>query len=144
LYVEVVGSDVSTRGPRQCQQRRERPGTRERYPWKFEKQQATTTRRALTTGDYAAELAGEVVGVVERKKLQELAGNVVDGSLLVALAELATARRAAGDPALGPGVDLPLSRCCPSLRRGGSRRALTATSCHDRAKQSSGQRTCLP
>jgi ERCC4-type nuclease len=33
--------------------------------------------------------------VVERKKLAELAGNVVDGSLLVTLGELATARRAA-------------------------------------------------
>lgn len=33
--------------------------------------------------------------VVERKKLQEIAGNVVDGSLLLTLGELATARRAA-------------------------------------------------
>ncbi|MET0903138.1 MAG: ERCC4 domain-containing protein [Acidimicrobiales bacterium] len=69
--------------------------TRERYAWKFERQQAETTRRALTVGDYAVELDGEVVGVVERKKLEELAGNVVDGSLLVTLAELATARRGA-------------------------------------------------
>jgi hypothetical protein len=35
------------------------------------------------------------VAVVERKKLAELAGNVVDVSLLVTLAELATARRGA-------------------------------------------------
>ena len=69
--------------------------SRERYAWKFDQQQASTTRRALTVGDYAVELDGEVVGVVERKKLQELAGNVVDGSLLVTLGELATARRAA-------------------------------------------------
>ena len=69
--------------------------TRERYAWKFERQQATTTKRALTVGDYAIELDGEVVGVVERKKLQELAGNVVDGSLLVRLADLAVQRRAA-------------------------------------------------
>jgi hypothetical protein len=69
--------------------------SRERYAWKFEKQQATTSRRALVVGDYAVELDGEVVGVVERKKLQELAGNVVDGSLLVTLGELVTARRAA-------------------------------------------------
>jgi hypothetical protein len=69
--------------------------TRERYAWKFERQQAVLTKRALTVGDYAVEADGEVVGVVERKKLAELAGNVVDGSLLVALAELATARRAA-------------------------------------------------
>lgn len=69
--------------------------TREKYAWKFEKQQTTTTRRALVVGDYAVELDGDIVGVVERKKLQEIAGNVVDGSLLVTLGELATARRAA-------------------------------------------------
>lgn len=69
--------------------------TRERYAWAFDKQQATTSRRALPVGDYAVELDGEVVGVVERKKLEELAGNVVDGSLLVNLGELATARRSA-------------------------------------------------
>ena len=69
--------------------------SRERYAWKFETQQATTSRRALVVGDYAVEVDGDVVGVVERKKLAEIAGNVVDGSLLVMLAELATARRAA-------------------------------------------------
>ncbi len=69
--------------------------SRERYAWKFETQQATTSRRALVVGDYAVEVDGEVVGVVERKKLAEIAGNVVNGSLLVTLAELATARRAA-------------------------------------------------
>jgi hypothetical protein len=69
--------------------------SRERYPWKFERQQVLLTRRALPVGDYAVEADGVVVGVVERKRLTELAGNVVDGSLLVALAELATARRAA-------------------------------------------------
>lgn len=69
--------------------------TRERYAWKFDNQQATTTKRALVVGDYAVEADSEVVGVVERKKLQELAGNVVDGSLLLRLGELATAKRAA-------------------------------------------------
>jgi ERCC4-type nuclease len=69
--------------------------TRERYAWKFERQQASLSKRALTVGDYAVEVDDEVVGVVERKKLAELAGNVVDGSLLVTLGELATARRAA-------------------------------------------------
>jgi ERCC4-type nuclease len=68
--------------------------TRERYAWKFERQQATLTKRALPVGDYAVEVEGEVVGVIERKKLAELAANV-DGSLLVTLAELATAHRAA-------------------------------------------------
>jgi hypothetical protein len=36
--------------------------TRERYAWKFERQQATTTKRALVVGDYAVEVDGEVVG----------------------------------------------------------------------------------
>ena len=69
--------------------------TRDRYAWKFEHQQVVLSKRALTIGDYAVEVDGEVVGVVERKKLQELASNVVDGSLLVRLGELASARRAA-------------------------------------------------
>ena len=69
--------------------------TRERYAWKFERQQVTVAKHALVVGDYAVEVDGAVVGVVERKKLSELAGNVVDGSLLVTLGELATARRAA-------------------------------------------------
>lgn len=69
--------------------------TRERYAWKFERQQVVITKRSLIVGDYAVEVDGEVAGVVERKKLAELASNVVDGSLLVRLGELATARRAA-------------------------------------------------
>lgn len=69
--------------------------TRERYAWKFEQQQAVLTKRSLPVGDYAVELDGAVVGVVERKKLQELAGNVVDGSLLLRLGELAAVARAA-------------------------------------------------
>lgn len=69
--------------------------TRERYAWKFENQQAVVVKRLLPVGDYAVELGGEMVGVVERKRLQEIAGNVVDGSLLVLLGELAAARRAA-------------------------------------------------
>ena len=69
--------------------------TRERYAWKFEPRQVTLAKRALTVGDYAVEVDGAVVGVVERKRLDELAANVVDGSLLLALGELSTARRAA-------------------------------------------------
>lgn len=69
--------------------------TRERYAWKFERQQVVLTRRALVVGDYAVEADGAVVGVVERKRLGELASNVIDGSLLMRLAELAIARRAA-------------------------------------------------
>jgi hypothetical protein len=69
--------------------------SRERYAWKFEQQQVKLSRRALVVGDYAVEVDGETVGVVERKKLEELAGNVVDGSLLVMLGELVTAKRSA-------------------------------------------------
>jgi hypothetical protein len=69
--------------------------SRERYAWKFEKQQVTLAKRALVVGDYAVEVDGETVGVVERKRLAELAANVVDGSLLVTLGELAAARRSA-------------------------------------------------
>lgn len=69
--------------------------TRERYAWKFEHQQVTVVKRALAVGDYAIEVDGAVAGVVERKKLQELASNVVDGSLLLRLGELALAPRAA-------------------------------------------------
>lgn len=69
--------------------------TRERYAWKFDRQQATLAKRALTVGDYAVEVDGGVAGVVERKRLTELAANVVDGSLLLTLGELSTARRAA-------------------------------------------------
>jgi hypothetical protein len=69
--------------------------TRERYAWKFERQQVTLERRALAVGDYAVEVGGDLVAVVERKQLPELASNVVDGSLLMRLSELATAPRAA-------------------------------------------------
>jgi hypothetical protein len=69
--------------------------TRERYAWKFSAQQATTARRALTVGDYAVELEGTVVGVVERKTLGDLAAWLVDGSLFVLLDELAVVPRAA-------------------------------------------------
>jgi len=69
--------------------------TRERYAWKFEKQQASTTRQALQVGDYAVELDGEIAGAVERKTLQDLATCLVDGSLLITLGELATLPRSA-------------------------------------------------
>ena len=69
--------------------------TRERYAWKFATQQATTVKRALVVGDYAVDLDGDVVGIVERKTLADLAGRLVDGSLPVLLGELAAAPRAA-------------------------------------------------
>lgn len=69
--------------------------TRERYPWKFEKQQATTVRRALPIGDYAVELGDDAVGIVERKTLDDLSARLVDGSLPILLGELASVERAA-------------------------------------------------
>jgi hypothetical protein len=69
--------------------------TRERYPYRFARQQARTERRALPAGDYGVELGGEIVAVVERKSLADLAARLVDGSLAYALAELATVDRAA-------------------------------------------------
>lgn len=69
--------------------------TRERYAWKFERQQVVLTKRALNVGDYAVEVDHRIVGVIERKRLGELASNVVDGSLLLRLGELAAEPRAA-------------------------------------------------
>ncbi len=69
--------------------------TRERYPYRFSHQQARTERRALPAGDYGVEVNGEIVAVVERKTLADLAARLVDGSLTFALAELATLERAA-------------------------------------------------
>jgi hypothetical protein len=69
--------------------------TRERYPYRFASQHATTYRRALPAGDYGIEHDNEIVAVVERKALADLAKTLVDGSLAYALAELATVERAA-------------------------------------------------
>jgi ERCC4 domain-containing protein len=69
--------------------------TRERYPYRFTRQAATTRRYALPAGDYGVEVDGEVVAVVERKTVADLARSLVDGTLAYALAELATVDRAA-------------------------------------------------
>jgi hypothetical protein len=69
--------------------------TRERYLYRFAKQQAAIERQTLPAGDYAVRAAGELVVVVERKSLQDLAANLVDGSLAYALAALSTVGRAA-------------------------------------------------
>lgn len=62
----------------------------ERYAWKFDRQQATTTRRALAAGDYAVEVDGVVVGAVERKSLADLVSTVTSGKLRYLLADLST------------------------------------------------------
>ena len=69
--------------------------TREHYPYRFARQQASTERRALPVGDYGVAVDGEVVAVVERKSLADLAARLVDGNLAYTLAELATVERAA-------------------------------------------------
>lgn len=67
----------------------------ERYAWKFTHQQATTTVRALSAGDYAVELDGTVVASVERKSLPDLVGTLTGGKMRYLLAALAELPRAA-------------------------------------------------
>jgi ERCC4-type nuclease len=69
--------------------------TRERYPYRFARQQVVTERRALASGDYAVEADGTVLAAVERKSLADLASDLVDGSLAFQMAELASLWRAA-------------------------------------------------
>ena len=69
--------------------------TRERYPYRFAHQQASVQRQALLAGDYAVTLDGHVIGAVERKSLPDLVSSLVDGSLTLALAELAALPRTA-------------------------------------------------
>jgi hypothetical protein len=69
--------------------------TRERYPYKFARQQASTERRALPAGDYGIAHDGEIVAVVERKSLHDLVRRLIDGQLAYALADMATIPRAA-------------------------------------------------
>ncbi len=69
--------------------------SRERYAYRFARQQATVERHALPVGDYGVELDGELVAAVERKSVTDLAGSLVDGSLAFVLAELAVLRHAA-------------------------------------------------
>ncbi len=69
--------------------------TRERYPYKFAQQQATTERQALPAGDYGIAHDGEIIAVVERKSLPDLVRRVIDGQLTYALADMAAVPRAA-------------------------------------------------
>ena len=64
--------------------------TRERYPYKFTQQQASTQRQALPAGDYGIAHDGEIIAVVERKSLPDLVRRVIDGQLTYALADMAT------------------------------------------------------
>lgn len=70
--------------------------SRERYAWTFSHQQATTTKRALTVGDYAVEAStGTVIGVVERKSLVDLVSTLTGGKLRYVMAALADVPNAA-------------------------------------------------
>jgi len=69
--------------------------TRERYPYKFTQQQASTERRALPAGDYGIAEDEQIIAVVERKSLHDLVRRVIDGQLTYALADLAAIPRAA-------------------------------------------------
>ena len=69
--------------------------TRERYPYKFGQQQASTQRQALPAGDYGIAHDGEIIAVVERKSLHDLVRRVIDGQLTYALADMASLPRAA-------------------------------------------------
>lgn len=69
--------------------------TRERYPYKFTHQQATTQRQALPAGDYGIAHDDQIVAVVERKSLHDLVRRLIDGQLTYALAEMAALPRAA-------------------------------------------------
>ena len=64
--------------------------TRERYPYRFVKQQVVTERSALPAGDYGVMIDGWLVASVERKSLEQLASGLSDGSLQFQMAELAT------------------------------------------------------
>ncbi len=62
--------------------------SRERYPYKFTQQQADTERRALPAGDYGITHEDQIVGVVERKSLDDLVRRLIDGQLTYAIAAL--------------------------------------------------------
>ena len=69
--------------------------TRERYAWRFTHQQATIRKAALPVGDYGAFVDDELVAVVERKSLADLAGSLTGGRLAYRLAALAETPSAA-------------------------------------------------
>lgn len=70
--------------------------SRERYPYRFAKQQATTRRAALQAGDYAVmSEAGMPVAAIERKSLADLAASLNNGTLTFELSKLAELPHAA-------------------------------------------------
>ncbi|MCW2813915.1 MAG: hypothetical protein JWN84_1370 [Nocardioides sp.] len=69
--------------------------TRERYAYGFGDQQATTRAAPLVAGDYGVVRDGALVGVVERKSLDDLVSSLSTGKLRYQLADLAVVPRAA-------------------------------------------------
>jgi ERCC4 domain len=69
--------------------------TRERYGWRFGGRQVAIERRALPAGDYAVVVGGDVLAVVERKTIDNLAASLSDGSLQFQLQRLCEMRHAA-------------------------------------------------
>src|SRR5262249_56229755 len=69
--------------------------TREKYGWKFPGRLTTIERRALPAGDYGAIVEDEVVAVVERKTIENLATSLSDGTLSFQMQRLAEVARAA-------------------------------------------------
>lgn len=69
--------------------------TKERYPWEFSTQQASTRRESLPTGDYAVLADDQMVAAVERKSAQDLVSSLTSGKLKYQLTELASVPRAA-------------------------------------------------
>jgi hypothetical protein len=68
----------------------------ERYAWKFDAQQATTRKAALSTGDYAVlDESGVVVAAVERKSMDDFVSTLTGGKLRYLMAALADLPHAA-------------------------------------------------
>lgn len=66
----------------------------ERYGYNFAGKPVTTSRAALSCGDYGLLVNGRLVAAVERKSLSDLAGSVLNSKLKYQLTELATLARA--------------------------------------------------
>lgn len=69
--------------------------TRERYRYRFARQQVAVVSRALRCGDYGVEIDGRLTAAVERKSLADLVSSLTNGKLRFAMADLAALPRAA-------------------------------------------------
>lgn len=67
----------------------------EQRPWRFNQQQATIARTALTAGDYGVEVDGKLIASVERKSLPDLVSTMTGGKLRYVLAALSDVPRSA-------------------------------------------------